>query len=375
MLSQKWCDARLDLQGERIEHEGFLDGDLLKRFLMMPEEKQQALAGRVCATEATDDPLQEPAGKVSELAFQNKAKTKQTKMAAQVARGPAMASIQERSARFTPKVNAGFCMARVWNGGQGGQCPMMPSASGFGLCKTHADRHAAEGLAHGRVDGTIPLEKLEEFEKRAEKNAMSPPTSPGSPPARSPSRTPRKAPPQTPPPRASRASPAPSGAPSAAPSPSSPAPSKRGPNAPLPEGIPRCEARVWAQGRGAQCTKPAEGDKLCKQHLKDAAKHDGVPCHGFVTGEIPSAKLEEFKKIAAKNGWGTASPDAPSRKARAPATPRAETPRAATPKATAKATAKATPKATPKASPKASPKSTPMKSLRSVLKRPAIRPT
>ena len=47
---------------------------------------------------------------------------------------------------------------QVWNGGQGGQCPMMPSASGFGLCKTHAERHAAEGLAHGRVDGTIPLD-------------------------------------------------------------------------------------------------------------------------------------------------------------------------------------------------------------------------
>ena len=46
---------------------------------------------------------------------------------------------------------------KVWNGGQGGQCPMMPTVQGFGLCKTHADRHAAEGLAHGRVDGPIPL--------------------------------------------------------------------------------------------------------------------------------------------------------------------------------------------------------------------------
>ena len=34
------------LQGERVEHEGFLDGDLLKRFLMMPEEKQQAPADK-----------------------------------------------------------------------------------------------------------------------------------------------------------------------------------------------------------------------------------------------------------------------------------------------------------------------------------------
>ncbi len=45
---------------------------------------------------------------------------------------------------------------KVWNGGQGGQCPMMPTVQGFGLCKTHAERHAAEGLAHGRVDGPIP---------------------------------------------------------------------------------------------------------------------------------------------------------------------------------------------------------------------------
>ncbi|CAL1172138.1 unnamed protein product [Cladocopium goreaui] len=67
MLSQKWCDARLDLQGERVEHEGFLDGDLLKRFLMMPEEKQQALAARARRErldglddlDAGDDPLQE----------------------------------------------------------------------------------------------------------------------------------------------------------------------------------------------------------------------------------------------------------------------------------------------------------------------------
>ena len=28
-------------QGERVEHEGFLDGDLLARYLKMPEMKQQ----------------------------------------------------------------------------------------------------------------------------------------------------------------------------------------------------------------------------------------------------------------------------------------------------------------------------------------------
>jgi len=35
---------------------------------------------------------------------------------------------------------------------------MMPSASGSGLCKIHADRHALEGLPLGRVDGTVPLD-------------------------------------------------------------------------------------------------------------------------------------------------------------------------------------------------------------------------
>ena len=54
----------------------------------------------------------------------------------------------------------------MWNGGQGGQCPMMPAASGFGLCKTHSERHAAEGLAHGRVDGTIPLDAWTTDQKR-----------------------------------------------------------------------------------------------------------------------------------------------------------------------------------------------------------------
>ena len=61
--------------------------------------------------------------------------------------------------------------AQVWNGGQGGQCPMMPSASGFGLCKTHAERHAAEGLAHGRVDGTIPLDACTILDRRVDETS------------------------------------------------------------------------------------------------------------------------------------------------------------------------------------------------------------
>lgn len=50
------------------------------------------------------------------------------------------------------------CTLKVWNGGLGGQCPLMPVSNSFGLCKTHAHRDAAEGLSHGRVDGPIPLD-------------------------------------------------------------------------------------------------------------------------------------------------------------------------------------------------------------------------
>ena len=50
-------------------------------------------------------------GRSRSCSKQNKNNT-EIKMAA-VARSPAMASIQERSARFTPKVNASFCMARA----------------------------------------------------------------------------------------------------------------------------------------------------------------------------------------------------------------------------------------------------------------------
>mmetsp|Transcript_146148 Transcript_146148/g.207164 ORF Transcript_146148/g.207164 Transcript_146148/m.207164 type:complete len:241 (-) Transcript_146148:89-811(-) len=231
-----------------------------------------------------------------------------------------MMSIEERSLRFTPKVSPCFCMARVWNGGQGGQCPMMPTVQGFGLCKTHADRHAAEGLAHGRVDGPIPLEKLEEFEHRAGQNSSEAPSaspSPLRPVERSPSRTPRRVSAKTPPST-------PEKMPPTTPAKTPPATPKkiRGPIVPLKEGVQRCHARIWAQGRGGQCNRrPCDGSKLCRIHQADAAKHDGVPVHGFIDGEIPPVKLEEFLRIAGKNGWELASPDAPSIKIAAKSTP------------------------------------------------------
>ena len=91
-----------------------------------------------------------------------------------------MEPIDERSKCFTPVVNAAFCMARVrpprmieglalvwrlcvqvWNGGLGGQCPMMPLPQEC-LCKTHASRAKEEGLSHGRVDGPIPLDSWQQ---------------------------------------------------------------------------------------------------------------------------------------------------------------------------------------------------------------------
>ncbi|CAJ1412704.1 unnamed protein product [Effrenium voratum] len=243
--------------------------------------------------------------------------------------------IDERSKRFTPAVSSSFCMARVWKGGLGGQCPMLPSS--LGLCKVHAEREAAEGLPHGRVDGPIPAEKLREFEKQAEKSGSplrSPPRSP-SPKARerrspqAPQRTPQRTP-RTP----------------AAASPRSGSRTPVRGDGSRGDGDPsRCLARVWAEGKGGQCQKPAEEGGLCKQHVTDASKHKGVPCHGFVDGEIPAAKLEAFRKAAEKNGWDKPSPGAPSA-ALPDSTPK---PAAASPKRTA--------------------------SLQAVLKRPAMRRT
>jgi len=67
--------------------------------------------------------------------------------------------------RFTPAdVDSNKCLARIWNGGDGGQCQRnRHEQSDF--CKVHGKDD--NGPAHGRVDGPIPEQKLQEFLKAA----------------------------------------------------------------------------------------------------------------------------------------------------------------------------------------------------------------
>jgi hypothetical protein len=58
----------------------------------------------------------------------------------------------------------------------------------------------------------------------------------------------------------------------------------------------RCMARIWADGRGGQCTKAkSAGGRFCKVCARKLA-------HGAVDGPIPEKKLLEFKKRANKLG-------------------------------------------------------------------------
>lgn len=70
-------------------------------------------------------------------------------------------SITEEMRRFTPEIVPERCMARVWNGGKGGQCEKKFSPeSGLDLCGMHL-----RSCSHGRLDGPIPPGKLQVFLK------------------------------------------------------------------------------------------------------------------------------------------------------------------------------------------------------------------
>lgn len=63
------------------------------------------------------------------------------------------------------KVNALFCVSRIWAGGWGGQCTI-PKAEGDELCKQHRKEFQRQGyLTHGRISGPPPPKKQKEFEK------------------------------------------------------------------------------------------------------------------------------------------------------------------------------------------------------------------
>eukprot|EP00931_Biecheleriopsis_adriatica_P062143 TRINITY_DN37419_c0_g1_i1.p1 TRINITY_DN37419_c0_g1~~TRINITY_DN37419_c0_g1_i1.p1 ORF type:complete len:239 (+),score=24.05 TRINITY_DN37419_c0_g1_i1:160-876(+) len=77
--------------------------------------------------------------------------------------------LQEKHA-FTPwDINRQCCMARTWNQGRGGQCPMPRREGDF--CKIHASN--GKWRVHGRVDGSVPESKLEEFRKHTRKRRAS----------------------------------------------------------------------------------------------------------------------------------------------------------------------------------------------------------
>ena len=87
--------------------------------------------------------------------------------ASRVARVPsAAAATSSRGSKreFTPDVICyDRCLARVWNGGLGGQCSRR-AMDGRDVCKKHAD-----GQFHGLVTHDVPPAKLREFRKRKAK--------------------------------------------------------------------------------------------------------------------------------------------------------------------------------------------------------------
>ncbi|CAE7352935.1 LIP [Symbiodinium natans] len=203
-------------------------------------------------------------------------------------------SIEERSKRFTPKVSAAFCMARVWSGGQGGQCPLMPEKRG--LCLFHAEKDEETGLSHGRVDGAIPEDKLLEFEAFTARSSISPATS------RERSRSDRRAKTQetkTESKSKTKAKAAKAAKEAKEASAKAKAKDRARDDRSVRTDRPRCTARVWAGGEGGQCKATCEIEGgLCGRHQAEADQL-GYPKHGFIHGEIPEAKYKEFKKEAA----------------------------------------------------------------------------
>ncbi|CAE7782668.1 unnamed protein product [Symbiodinium sp. CCMP2592] len=72
-------------------------------------------------------------------------------------------SLDERSRAFTPtQIRSDCCQARIWGGGNGGQCQRHQLRRG--LCQSHLNYLEKSGLSHGLVTEPIPEGKLVEFE-------------------------------------------------------------------------------------------------------------------------------------------------------------------------------------------------------------------
>ena len=77
--------------------------------------------------------------------------------------------VVERWRQFTPgPIVVGRCMARIWNGGAGGQCKSR-CVGDSEFCRTHGKQSDSGRLVHGRVDGDIPEPKYQEFVNRVKK--------------------------------------------------------------------------------------------------------------------------------------------------------------------------------------------------------------
>ena len=77
--------------------------------------------------------------------------------------------VVERWRQFTPgPIVVGRCMARIWNGGAGGQCKSK-CVGDSDFCRTHGKQNDSGRLVHGRVDGDIPEPKYQEFVNRGKR--------------------------------------------------------------------------------------------------------------------------------------------------------------------------------------------------------------
>jgi len=176
---------------------------------------------------------------------------------------------------------------------------------GKGLCQCHMDKEASVGLSYGRVDGPVPIDKLLEFERAAAESSsgavagteLVPPTAVDTKAvkaARGRSRS-----------TLAKAKAKQKGAKTKEKENCEPADRST-----TRKGW-RCRARVWASGLGGQCHMSCDSEGgLCSRHAAEA-QGGGCPSHGFIDGDIPEAKLQDFKKKADKEGWSMPSPEAP----------------------------------------------------------------